>query len=217
MSSSVQPVRQPPAARSAAWLGWITHHPAFCGGGLLGLLLGANALDFAMARWETPTLFLFIGFILGGGLLGLLALGVYAAALTHEFLCYDDPVYVTENLRVQAGLTWPNVVWAFTTSEAEFWHPLTWLSHLFDCSCWGLKPGGHHLTSILFHLANTLLVFVVFRRMTGTFWRSWLVAALFGGSHLQVSGPTGAMTVVLLPVIARHGADKIPLLSARMC
>lgn len=122
----------------------------------------------------------------GGALLGLLVLGVYSAVLRHEFVVYDDPVYVTNNPRVQQGLNWPNLVWAFTTSEAEFWHPLTWLSHMFDCSCWGLAPGGHHLTSVLFHLVNTLLVFAVFRRMTGALWRSWVVAALFGLHPLHV-------------------------------
>jgi len=122
----------------------------------------------------------------GGALLGLLVLGVYSAALTHEFVVYDDPVYVTNNPRVQQGLNWPNLVWAFTTSEAEFWHPLTWLSHMFDCSCWGLAPWGHHLTSVLLHLVNTLLVFAVFRRMTGALWRSWVVAALFGLHPLHV-------------------------------
>ena len=118
--------------------------------------------------------------------LSLLVAAVYWPILSHDFVNCDDPTYVTENLRVQGGLTWSNVVWAFTTTEAEFWHPLTWLSHIFDCQCFGLRSWGHHLTNLLLHLANTLLVFFCLQRLTGARGRSFVVAALFGLHPLHV-------------------------------
>src|SRR5208282_2077632 len=75
---------------------------------------------------------------------------------------------------------------AFYTSTAPYWHPLTWLSHMLDCELFGLKAWGHHLTSLLLHVANTFLVFLVLRRMTGAFWRSWFVAGLFGLHPMHV-------------------------------
>src|ERR1035437_2214187 len=118
--------------------------------------------------------------------LSLLVVAVYWPILSHDFVNCDDPTYVTENLRVQGGLTWSNVVWAFTTTKAEFWHPLTWLSHIFDCQCFGLRSWGHHLTNLLLHLANTLLVFFCLQRLTGARGRSFVVAALFGLHPLHV-------------------------------
>lgn len=104
----------------------------------------------------------------------------------HEFLQYDDVQYVTENQHVQAGLTGAGVVWAFTTTLAGNWHPLTWISHMLDCQLYGLNPRGHHLTNLLLHLVNSLLLFLVLQRMTGAYWRSGFVAALFGLHPLHV-------------------------------
>jgi tetratricopeptide (TPR) repeat protein len=118
--------------------------------------------------------------------LGLITLAVFAPALTHEFLAYDDQVYVTENPHVQAGLTWPGVEWAFRSSAASNWHPVTWLSHMLDCQLYGLRPAGHHLTNVLLHAANCLLLFLVLSRMTGAMWRSACVAALFAWHPLHV-------------------------------
>ena len=118
--------------------------------------------------------------------LGLLVLAGYWSVLTHDFVNCDDPTYVTENVRVQGGVTWANVVWAFTTTEAEFWHPLTWLSHMLDCQCFALRSWGHHLTNLLLHLANTVLVFFCLQRLTGARGRSFVVAALFGLHPLHV-------------------------------
>lgn len=97
----------------------------------------------------------------------------------NEFVNFDDGKYVTENRQVQDGLTWDGLVWAFTTMHANFWHPLTWLSHMLDCQLYGLNPGGHHFTNLLLHIANTLLLFLVLERMTGAPWQSAFVAALF--------------------------------------
>lgn len=105
---------------------------------------------------------------------------------THKFLNYDDPLFVTENSHVQQGLTPEGIVWAFTNMEAKNWHPLTWLTHMLDCEIYGLNAGGHHVTNLVFHLANTAMLFLVFLRMTGAFWRSAFVAALFAIHPLHV-------------------------------
>jgi hypothetical protein len=105
---------------------------------------------------------------------------------SHDFVNYDDNQYITENQHVQAGLTWKGIAWAFTTTHASNWHPLTWMSHMLDCQLFGLKSAGHHFTSVLFHVANTLLLFLILNRMTGALWRSAFVAALFALHPLHV-------------------------------
>jgi Flp pilus assembly protein TadD len=104
----------------------------------------------------------------------------------HEFINYDDNAYITDNAQVQKGLTSKGIIWAFTTSHTGNWHPLTWISHMLDCELYGLNPEGHHLTNVLFHMANAILLFVVLRWMTGAIWRSGLVAALFALHPLHV-------------------------------
>ncbi len=117
--------------------------------------------------------------------LALVTLAVYLPALHHGFVEYDDQQYVTDNPRVQAGLTWNGLVWAFGF-HAGNWHPLAWLSHMLDCQLYGTRAGGHHLTSVLLHVANTLLLFSVLHRMTNALWRSAAVAALFAWHPLHV-------------------------------
>ena len=121
-------------------------------------------------------------------LLFVLVLWGFLPSLYNGFVNYDDNVYVTENLQVQAGLTWESLAWAFgkVHGEQTYWHPLTWVSHMLDCRLYGLKPWGHHLTSVLWHAVNTLLVFLVFKRLTGAFWRCAVLAALFALHPLQV-------------------------------
>jgi hypothetical protein len=109
--------------------------------------------------------------------LAALTLALYAPALRFQFLAYDDPAYVTQNRLVQAGLTLDGVVWALRPSSPG--NALATLSHMLDCEIYGLRPWGHHLTSVLLHAANTVLVFLVLLRMTGAVWRSACVAALF--------------------------------------
>ena len=104
----------------------------------------------------------------------------------HAFLNFDDDVYVTENRQVRSGLTLKSVIWASTRMHAGHWHPLTWLSHMLDCELYGLNPGGHHLTNLLFHIVNTLLLFLVLKRMTGRLWMSGFIAALFALHPLHV-------------------------------
>ena len=105
---------------------------------------------------------------------------------SHDFLGFDDDYYITENPPVQEGLTGKAIKWAFTTMYEEFWFPLTWLSHMLDCQLFGLNAGMHHMTSLLFHTANSVLLFLVLGRMTGTLWRSAFVAALFALHPLHV-------------------------------
>ena len=105
---------------------------------------------------------------------------VFAPATRNGFIDWDDGLFVTENPQVRSGLTWGGLLWAFCNPVAANWHPLTVLSHMLDCEAYGVQPWGHHLTSILIHAANTVLVFLVFLRMTGAFWRCAVLAALFG-------------------------------------
>lgn len=112
-------------------------------------------------------------------LLIVLPLVVYGRVVAFDFVNYDDWQYVTKNPRIADGLTADNVVWAFTTVEMSNWHPLTYLSYLLDGELFGVRSGAFHAVNLLFHVANTLLLFVVLRRMTGAEWQSALVAALF--------------------------------------
>ncbi len=111
---------------------------------------------------------------------------VYGQLAGAGFINFDDDAYVYQNPHVRAGLTRAGVVWAFTTFDFFYWAPLTWLSHMLDCRLFGLDAGRHHLTSVIWHLLNVLLVFLLFRRMTGAVWRSALVAALFALHPLRV-------------------------------
>ncbi len=118
--------------------------------------------------------------------LALVTLALYWPVTHHAFIDFDDGDYLTENPVVQAGLTWHGVAWAFTNTEAANWHPLTWLSHMADCQFFGLNPGAHHFVNVLFHTANTLLLFLLLRQTTGALWRSAFVAALFAWHPLRV-------------------------------
>ena len=97
-----------------------------------------------------------------------------------DFVYFDDPGYVTDNLNVVRGLPLfsdfhvfkASLYWAFTAFEQSNWHPLTWLSHMLDVQIYGLEAGGHHVTNILFHVSNTLLIFWLLRTMTGRSWPS---------------------------------------------
>lgn len=119
-------------------------------------------------------------------LLAAVTWAVYWPVADYEFLNFDDPYYVIGNAEVRGGFTWRAAAWAFTTRHSANWHPLTWLSHMLDCQLFGLEAGVHHQVNVLFHAANTLLLFVVFRRMTGALWRSAVVAALFALHPLHV-------------------------------
>ncbi len=113
-------------------------------------------------------------------------LSAYWQVLDNDFVIYDDDVYVTENIHVHNGVTFDSLTWAITSSHASNWHPLTWISHMIDYQLYGLNPKGHHLTNLLLHVANTLLLFLILVRMTGTLWQSSFVAALFALHPIHV-------------------------------
>ena len=110
----------------------------------------------------------------------------YGQVKNFDFVGYDDQEYVTENIQVQKGLTVEGIIWTFTTFHSANWHPLTWLSHMLDCELYGLNPMGHHWTNLIIHMANTILLFLVIKLMTGAIWRSAFVAALFALHPLHV-------------------------------
>lgn len=111
--------------------------------------------------------------------LALAVFAVFGQVHNHEFLNFDDPLYVTDNDVVQRGLTADGVKWAFTTYHASNWHPLTWLCHMTDVTLFGLDAGDHLLTNVLLHALNTILLFLLLRMATRRTWAAAMVAALF--------------------------------------
>jgi Tfp pilus assembly protein PilF len=117
--------------------------------------------------------------------LGLGTIGLYAPAFNFSYVSYDDPLYVVNNPYVNKGLAGA-FGWVFQAGYGHAWQPLTWLSHALDCQVFGIKPGGHHATSLILHALNSVLVFLVLRQLTGAFWRSAAVAAFFAWHPLHV-------------------------------
>jgi tetratricopeptide (TPR) repeat protein len=111
---------------------------------------------------------------------------VYLPVRHYPFIGFDDPGYVYENPRVTGGLTWDSIRWALTSGYFANWHPLTWISHMADVQLFGMNSGAHHVTNLVLHIANTLLLFVVLFKMTGGAGRSAMVAALFAVHPMHV-------------------------------
>jgi protein O-mannosyl-transferase len=124
--------------------------------------------------------------LLVGLLLIIGTFALYWPVRTHDFIGLDDPDYVTENPNVKNGLTPDAIAWAFRSNEASNWHPLTWLSHMLDCQLFGLNAGAHHLMNVGVHAANAVLLFLLLRWLTNSFWRAALVALLFAWHPLRV-------------------------------
>jgi len=118
--------------------------------------------------------------------LALATLFLYLPSLSNGFVNYDDPGYIVENIHVQQGLSWKTVEWAFTSTIEANWHPLTWLSHAADIQMFGMNASGHHLSSLVIHIANTELIFALLLVATGCLWRSAMVALLFAVHPLNV-------------------------------
>jgi len=118
--------------------------------------------------------------------LTVVTLAVFWQLKQFDFVNIDDEVYVTQNVNIQSGITLERLQWAFTTTHAEFWHPLTWLSLMLDYQLYGLNAGGYHLTNLILHLLSALLLFWLFNRMTGEIWKSAFVAAVFALHPLHV-------------------------------
>ena len=119
-------------------------------------------------------------------LLAAATLAAFCPVFHNGFISWDDGEYVRDNPWVNRGLTWDGVAWAFQSTFEGNWHPLTWLSHMLDVAVFGLNPGWHHAVSLLFHIANSVLLFLLFHRLTGAVWRAALVAALFALHPLHV-------------------------------
>lgn len=119
-------------------------------------------------------------------LLATVTLALYSPVRGHDFVNYDDDEYVLNNEHVTAGLNWQTVQWSFTSTEQANWHPVTWLSHALDCQLFGLDPGSHHLTSVVIHILNVLLLFFLLQRVTGAVGASFVVAALFAWHPFNV-------------------------------
>jgi hypothetical protein len=111
---------------------------------------------------------------------------VFGQVRNHAFINLDDDLYVTENQYVISGLNLESAVWSLTSIHSSNWHPITWLSHMLDAHLFGLKPGRHHMTSVFWHVVNSLLLFFVLKRMSAARWQSAFVAALFALHPLHV-------------------------------
>ena len=111
--------------------------------------------------------------------LSALVLFSYRGVLENDFVVFDDPMYVTENLHLQRGLSGETAIWALTTTHTGNWHPLTWLSLMLDWEWFRMNAAGYHWTSVILHLLAGLLLFLSLNRMTASPWPSSLVAALF--------------------------------------
>lgn len=119
-------------------------------------------------------------------LLALVAVATFSGVLQNGWILLDDPHFVYENAHINRGLTVSGIVWFLTHQHGGNWEPLTTLSHMLDVQLFGLAPAGHHATSLLLHVLNALLLVLLLQRMTGAWWRSLLVAALFVLHPLRV-------------------------------
>lgn len=117
---------------------------------------------------------------------------VFGQTVRHQFINYDDPLYVLDNAHVRAGLTWRGIGWAFTHVHSQNWHPLTTISHMLDCQLFKVNPGPHHLVNVFFHSVAAVLLFFWLQQATGspsptgTIWSSAFVAAVFAIHPLRV-------------------------------
>lgn len=119
-------------------------------------------------------------------LISIAVLAVYGQVVTHDFVLYDDPVYVQENPTILAGLTQANIIWAFSTLSMANWHPLTWLSYMLDIRLLGPSPGAMVLENVALHALNSTLLFLFLQRRSSATYRSAMVAALFALHPLHV-------------------------------
>ncbi|MGA2787912.1 MAG: tetratricopeptide repeat protein [Verrucomicrobiota bacterium] len=151
-------------------------------------------------------------------LLAVAVLLVFGRTCQCEFITYDDGQYFSSNPHVQAGLTWGGVAWAFKTGQISYWQPLSWLSLMLDVELFGSGPMGPHLTNLLLHATSTVLLFLLLNQMTGAYWRSALVAALFALHPLHVESVawvserkdvlSGLFFILTLRAYARYAQKK---------
>ncbi|MCD4735271.1 MAG: hypothetical protein K8R53_04460, partial [Bacteroidales bacterium] len=110
----------------------------------------------------------------------------YWQVRNHDFLSFDDHLYVLHNQHVNNGLSLESISWAFSFTDIAYWHPLSWLSHMLDCQLYGLNPSMHHITNLILHIINCLLLFLLFKGITGAVWKSAFIAALFALHPINV-------------------------------
>ena len=142
-------------------------------------------LEFSNSRSEKNLPVRFASFYVCLALVAITWL-VFGQTLRHDFVDFDDHIYVYQNPVINKGLSVAGVIGAFTHPHAGNWHPLTTISHMLDCQLFGLKAGGHHFTNVLLHTIAVLLLFFVLKQMTGAFWPSAFVAAVFAIHPLHV-------------------------------
>jgi tetratricopeptide (TPR) repeat protein len=123
---------------------------------------------------------------LAGLVLFFIIQGTFTPCLGNGFVNWDDNEYVYLNSHVKSGLTLSNILWALHSNVVANWHPLTMILHMLNYQIFGLQPWGHHLVNLLLHSATVVLVFLLLKQMTGAFWKSWVLAALFGLHPLRV-------------------------------
>ena len=111
---------------------------------------------------------------------------VFGQTFDHQFINYDDPLYVYDNPHVRAGINWSGIKWAFTHIHSQNWHPLTTISHMLDCQLFGVNPGPQHLVNVFWHSVAAILLFILLARMTDNVWASGFVAAIFAIHPLRV-------------------------------
>jgi tetratricopeptide (TPR) repeat protein len=111
---------------------------------------------------------------------------VFSQTLWHDFINYDDPLYVYANTKITGGLSISGIAWAFSHIHSLNWHPLTTISHMLDCQLYGLKAGWHHFTNVFLHIVAAMLLFLALQQMTGAVWRSAFVTAVFAIHPLRV-------------------------------
>src|SRR5256884_3629329 len=138
---------------------------------------GQRLLRGVRSRSLTIIIYLFLAAI---------SVTVFGQTIRYDFVNFDDDLYVYDTPGVSKGLTINGILAAFTHPHARNWHPLTTISHMLDCQLYGLNAGGHHATNVLLHAVAVLLLFSVLRQMTGAFWKSAIVAALFAIHPLHV-------------------------------
>lgn len=145
---------------------------------------GKNTKNMEKRKYFFVCLFLFFSLFL-----------TYSQIRNHEFINYDDDVYIVENHHIQEGISLSGIKWAFTTFKNSNWHPLTWLSHMLDYELFGLNPTGHHFMNVFFHAISSILLFFSLIMMFSVsknkfsadcFWISVFIASLFALHPMHV-------------------------------
>jgi tetratricopeptide (TPR) repeat protein len=132
-----------------------------------------------IGKEKLRTLLVCVALIIGTAIL-------YWPVVTFDYVTLDDTIYLTDNFHVNRGFTWDGLRWCFTSSYANMWHPLTWLSYMLDCQLYHRWWGGPHATNLILHILSSVLLFLALDRLTKAFWRSAMVAALFAWHPLHV-------------------------------